>query len=445
MTQERKHSIDKLFQSSLAGDKIEPSAAVWESLSAHVPTNRGKGTLLFLFTAIAIGALTFLLHSTIVDPTQETSEPVLAQNELISRGQQAEADPVIPSAEEGAEVAVEIQEDITSTIEEEPIDETNDLAENINPPSVLKTEEAVKQQANESPMILLANTAAYTPESGDKMLSYAYENLQRIIPLQAHIDDGSKREINTREDADPGEPIFDLNLKDTYVRKAEVLFGASFSPAVNIYPDRQNHNDYSFDIVAAYEKSRFIVETGIGANFSSESAQYQINYTTYDSVGYYIGVTSFTNDPNNPDSIIFNTNLKSIYDSIDRYSIQENTNRYVYLQIPIRIGYRVLETKRFSLDLKAGLLFSLQIHKDIPGAPYQGNDVEVIRQYPDRLSSYWQYTASASFNYQINRQIRFSIEPFYRQYIKSAYSPYSVYPAKSPYGFGLRGGLYFHF
>ncbi|RLD55665.1 MAG: hypothetical protein DRI97_09015, partial [Bacteroidetes bacterium] len=244
------------------------------------------------------------------------------------------------------------------------------------------------------------------------------------------------------------DPIFDLNVRDSYAKKADVLFGAAFSPAVNIFPDGQNRNDYSIELVAAYEKSRFLIESGLGANYTSESAKYQVNYTSFDSVGYYVGVTSFTIDPVNPDSVIFETNLKNLYDSIDHYSVTENTNKYAYLQIPLRVGYRVLQTPRFSIDLKAGILFSLQIYKDIPGVPYRGNDaddIEVTRQYPDRLTTSWQYTAGIGLNYQINNKVRFTLEPFYRQYIKSAYSPASAFPARSPHAFGIRGGLYFHF
>jgi hypothetical protein len=254
-------------------------------------------------------------------------------------------------------------------------------------------------------------------------------------------------EIDPRRMREIPKPAFDFSIRDSYVKKADVLFGAGISPAVNFYPDGQNRNDFSFDLVAAYEKSRFILEGGIGANYTSESAEYRINYSSYDSVGYFFGVSSFSIDPSNPDSIILETNLKSIYDSIDHYIINESTNKYSYLQIPLKLGYRIIQKDRFSLDLKLGILFSVQIYKDVPEAPYGGSDVEieVIRQYPDRLSTTWQYTAGAAFNYQISRQLRFSLEPFYRQYLKSVYTPGSPYSARSPYSFGIRAGIYIHF
>jgi len=267
-------------------------------------------------------------------------------------------------------------------------------------------------------------------------------------PINGQVEANSTMGIRELSQRDFPDPIFDLNIKDTYARKADVFFGAAFSPAVNIYPESQNRNDYSLEFITSYEKSRFIIETGIGGNYTSESADYRINYTSYDSVGFYVGVSSFTVDPVNPDSVIFETKLKSLYDSIDHYSVIENTNKYAYLQVPLRIGYRVLQLPRFSIDLKAGVLFSVQIYKDIPGVPYQGTDaenIEVVSQYSDRLTTTWQYTTGIGLNYHINNKVRFTLEPFYRQYIKSAYSPASEFPARSPYAFGIRGGLYFHF
>ena len=49
MKKERKqHSIDKLFLDSLAGDKIEPSPGIWESLSSYIPAKGSGGLYLYL-------------------------------------------------------------------------------------------------------------------------------------------------------------------------------------------------------------------------------------------------------------------------------------------------------------------------------------------------------------------------------------------------------------
>ncbi len=450
MKEERKHNIDKLFLNALGGDKIEPSTGVWESLSTHIPSKGGQGVILYFISALAIGAFVFLMHSTLVRP----EEQVVAVSNL----QEAE----IQINNSTSSIPTTDINDLTSPGTEEvgtaSSSKASDLTNSTKPTtsSSLGTIPVSPNARAAKPEAYAENKLPVRSESDDQIEgdddgwdynnSYFYMEKVVLIPGQLTAPSGKERmESSPRE---IGEAVLDLTFKDSYVRKAEVLFGVNLSPAVNIYPDRQNRNDYSLEFVSAVEKSRFIIESGIGGNYTTESVKYQITYSTYDSVGYYIGVTGFTVDPQNPDSVRFETSLKSVYDSINHFNIQENTNKFAYLQIPLRIGYRVIQKDRFSLDLKLGVLFSVQIYKEVPAVPYRGSDgekIEVIRQYPDRLLTNWQYTAGLGINYQINNKLRFTIEPFYRQYLKSVYSTGSAYSARSPYGFGIRGGLYFHF
>lgn len=434
MKNERKHSVDKLFLESLGGQRIEPSPGFWDSLSAHVPLREGRSTLLYLVSAILIGAFTFFMHTTLLTgPEEPGRENTLSEDRTGITPQDTETENIqaIDNSIIKASQALQNLETTTLSSSQEVTTELTETSPAGTTPVIPITHEnlGANRQNDES--------------QGNRIFVLIPETESINGQVEANSTMGI-RELPQRYYPDP---IFDLNIKDSYAKKADVLLGAAFSPAVNIYPDAQNRNDYSLEFVATYEKSGFLVETGIGGNYTSESAEYQLSYTTYDSVGFYVGVTSFSVNPNYPDSVIFETRLKNLYDSIDRLTVMENTNKYAYLQVPLRIGYRVIQTPRFSIDLKAGLLFSLQIYKDIPGVPYRGNDVdiEVVRQYPDRLTTTWQYTAGIGMNYHINNKMRFTLEPFYRQYIKSAYSPGSEFPARSPHAFGLRGGLYFHF
>ena len=435
MKKERKHSIDKLFGESLAGHKIEPSAGTWESLATYIPSPGGRGTFMFLISGIVIGAFVFLMHGSLRQ----------APEQLAISGQ-PQIESTLPVSPETEDSDIHL---IANTNTEVPANEPAITSSNTNSSLGSSIDQEAPPPAEDSKAIF--TDPVYDPGPGHADIAYgysSYSSLDRAEQRSATIKVTSTREINDPQLREFPEPIFDLTIKDSYVKKADVLFGAAFSPAVNIYPEGQNRNDFSLEFVAAYEKSRFILESGIGVNYTSESAKYQINYSSYDSVGFYVGVTSFNTAPGNPDSVIFETSLKNLYDSIDHFRIKENTNKFVYLQIPLRVGYRIFEGNRFSLDLKAGVLFSLQVYKDVPGVPYQGNDAEqivVIRQYPDRLTTTWQYTAGIGMNYHINNNLRFTLEPFYRQYIKSAYSPASEFPARSPYSFGIRWGIYLHF
>jgi hypothetical protein len=435
MKKEKKHNIDKLFLEALAGQQIEPSPGIWKSLTSHIPSAGGRGLFLFFISALLTGAFVFFMHTTLVkDP-----------------GAVADAGTAPPEA-----VTPE-----SAASEEQPLTEKPDnipaetIPENAGTKPAVNSSLGYVSDAN----VTLQNTGAAQKENVDKPAvpltgndlekpSGTRDQLSMLRPLNGSVlasYSGSLRGASARTTP---EPVFDLRIKDTYAKKADLLFGVAFSPAVNIYPDGQNRNDYSLEIVGSYERSRFLVESGIGLNYTSENANYRINYSSYDSVGYFIGVHSFSIDPSNPNGVIFETQITSIYDSIDRYRILENTNKFVYLQVPLRIGYRIAEARRFSLDLKTGILFSLRLYEDIPDVPYQGNDadqVEIIRQYPDRQRTTWQYTVGLSMNYHLTKNLRLGLEPFYRQFIRSVYLPATEYPARSPHAFGLRGGIYFHF
>jgi hypothetical protein len=433
MKKGRHHSIDKLFHDSLDGQRIEPSAGVWESLKAYIPATGGSGALFYLLSFVAVGTFSALLIGNVLNgPTG-----------IASTGNSSEIPVTTLSTEAGHQPATEMQDpEKTNYPAEFEVSESTEAGVPVDHEIPVRGGNAAAGRS----AVAAHGTSTNDIAGGENLRQYL--SLKTTAPCMGFIVSGTTVAASLQTERKTGHPAFRFNMKDDYARKADIVFGAGLSPAINIYPEGQNRNDYSLELLAAYEKSRFIVETGIGANYASEGARYRVNYSSYDSVGFYIGVTSFSILPGNPDSVIFETNLKNIYDSVDHYRITENTNKFVYLQIPLRIGYRIIEGRRFSLDVKAGVLFSLQVYREIPGVPYPGSDadrIEVVRQYPDRLSSNWQYTAGLGMNYHINDRVRFSLEPFYRQYIKSVYSPASLYPARSPYSFGIRGGIYFHF
>ena len=434
MKNERKHGIDKLFYESLNGTRIEPSATVWESLLQHIPARGGKGLYLFLFSSLIIGAASlFLIAGLRSDrPAGMQTEQTLVWDETAAESHQ-DLNPVT--------MRVANEEDAVSKPGQALTSPETTLPSREESQNLTYTQQMPQGTFSSDPFA--AETTRETTEVDILRLA-----VSRVPYIKTKLNGPDFHMLSSDNYRKAGKPLFDLPVKDTYARKASMLFGTGFSPAINIYPDGQNRNDYSFGITAAWEKAGFIAESGLGLQYASENAQYQINYTSYDSVGFYIGVVSFSPAPSNPDSVVLQTSFMNIYDSIDHVVIRENTNKYLYLQVPIRIGYRLIQSDRFSIDLKTGIIFSVQLYRDIPGVPYQGTDagqVEVIRQYPDRLQTNWQYTAGIGFNYHVSSRLRFTLMPHYRQYIKSVYSPNSSYPARSPYAFGLWGGIYFHF
>lgn len=438
MSTDKKHSIDKLFHESLQGQQIQPGGEVWHSLSNHIPAQKGSRTLYYVLGTAAIALISLVIYTGMFGIFRTTQ---LSDAEQENTAIKTESP--VTTEQETSEQPEDSQESSSLVIDTQEEEETAPLQESIAEPLIASEQIDVSQKQLVPTIVQADNEQAETYSNRT-----SYPLLPSLYTENSITEDPeNKEDFLEKEVLETPSPIFNMQLENSYVRKADVLFGAGFSPAVNMYPDGQNRNDYSFELIVDYEKSRFFIEGGLGANYATESVKYGISYSSYDSVGYFVNVNAFTFDPENPDSIHFQTSFKNIYDSIDHYNVQENTNKYAYLQIPVRFGYRVYQSKRFSLDVKAGIIFSWQIMKDVPDIPYGGSDaeIEVIRQYPDRLKVNWQYSASMGINYHINKQLRFTLEPFYRQYLKSVYSTDSEYSARSPYAIGLRGGIYIQF
>ncbi len=241
------------------------------------------------------------------------------------------------------------------------------------------------------------------------------------------------------------QPITNVN---DYYRKSEFLLGAHITPSVTYYPTGENKNSYAFELTADYQKSDFFVQSGVGAEYYSEKGNYSINFESFDSVGYYYDVTSFNIDPNNPDSIIFNLKSTDIYDSVKHIKIEETSNNYLYMQVPLNVGYKVWENNRFSIKIRGGLIFSWLVYKDEPVVTYHANDITIIdinNNYPGRRKFNWQWMAGVGLNVSLSKNLTFSVEPVYKQYINSIYTKGSGMDKKLPYSVGLRTGIYLNF
>ena len=311
MKEERKHNIDKLFHESLEGQTIEPSKGVWASLSTQIPSGSGSGILMFLLSAFAIGALSLFLNTEINSNKQlaDIPENIKANVAIEPLTALAQEDQAISSQDKTEEASIEISDN--NTVAKQSTSSSDLITEASSPPAQ-KPVEYTRPATN-------AASDEDRRKNNDESIEHSRLDLLDYRIALIELDDPA--DIYVGESRQDGDPVFDLTIKDGYVKKADILFGAGFSPAVNIYPDGQNRNDYSLELIAAYEKSRFIVEGGIGGNYATEGVKYGITYSSYDSVGFYVNVNSFSFKPGNSDSVVFETRLKSVYDGVDHYRI----------------------------------------------------------------------------------------------------------------------------
>ncbi|RLD59725.1 MAG: hypothetical protein DRI97_00380, partial [Bacteroidetes bacterium] len=226
MKKERKHNLDKLFLESLGGHQVEPSPGIWESLLSYIPSGGNRGLFLFLASGILIGAFAVFMHSTLIpDPegysesnithTQEVAAEIeIAQAEKTQLNNETVADQSDPSSGTTSSLGFAPEQAISS-----PSDESEAEFEN---PIFVNQENLAKDDFSHGFISYVV-----IPEA---------EMISNPIEINTTLE---SRESQLRESPDP---VFDLNVRDSYAKKADVLFGAAFSPAVNIFPDGQNRN-----------------------------------------------------------------------------------------------------------------------------------------------------------------------------------------------------------
>ena len=223
---------------------------------------------------------------------------------------------------------------------------------------------------------------------------------------------------------------------------------AYFSPEFTEYTRMASSSremSYIGGLAVRYNSSRFIAEGGIEYSYSYDLGDYMVGMQTFDSIGFFNEVGGFIQDPNNPDSVIFETYEVPVFDSVQHNLHHQTQNHYSYLQFPLMIGYQAVERGVFSAYIKAGPSFSFLLNRQEPTLNYYKPDATVnqIENYtPTRMNTSIQILISVSLNFQLSEKIGIMVEPTYRHYLKSVYDNTNS-SMKNPYGIGVRGGMYF--
>lgn len=415
--------VDKFIYNNLNGYNIEPSEKVWLDIEENFFRKYAVKSWFFkkawpFITLIAIGTASLLLVLFTGNDDQPVYEPqgnpdfkevTISSSEIVSSN---------PKNNDSHKNGFSGSLDKKTTLTEA----TSNLQSEINRNNDLNNIIAKRKMDLVNPV--------YLP----------------LIQKNLYIDNDIKpTDVEPRENTTS--PKFDFTVKNDYARKANMFFGCHFTPAITYYPSKANSNNYTIEITADYVPSRFSLQSGIGLSYYDETGDYLVNYESFDSVGYYLNVISFSINPGNPDSIIFNLKEQNIYDTVKHYTISETKNKYLYIQIPFSAGYTLFNYKRLSCTLRAGVIFSVMVYKNEPEINYTATDINLInieKQYPGRLSTNWQFSAGISFSYTLNHKIRFAIEPIYKYYLNPVYEKGADYSTKNPFSIGLRTGIYFN-
>ena len=222
------------------------------------------------------------------------------------------------------------------------------------------------------------------------------------------------------------------------------------TPEISFYKTTSTYNNYDYwlGIDFAYHFGRFYIKPGIGWGMVNDHGNYMVSYKRQDSVGFYYHVTSYTIDPQDPTKVIYHYTAQTILDSINHVGNEKASNRYQYFQVPMLLGFNLVETPRFSLAMQAGPGVSLLVsRKETHVELIQLTNSTVtarVNQTPSRVTLNWQLWAGIHMEYRIKEMFSIMVEPTFKYYLAPV-SDNSTTPSKAPWVIGINLGLQYNF
>ena len=221
--------------------------------------------------------------------------------------------------------------------------------------------------------------------------------------------------------------------------------GLYYSPEwmFNILEANKNMRADNLGLEGTFHFGPYSVGTGVGISISKGTNEIVIGYNDY--LGTYKGL----------DSIVFkwdasHTHLfpvyyytdKVVYDTLLKLDYSYYEKRYIYLQIPIKLGYDFIRNKIFTLGVRVGPTLSILLQSSAKSASYDlGKDriVQLNNVTPDRVQTNWQISAGINAGIRLTRRFGLEVEPDIRYYFNSVYEKPDN--DKKPWSVGFRVAL----
>jgi len=416
-------NIDELFKEAESDFTIQPAAEVWAGIEQGI-ANTGNVSNVAYQKWVAAAALLLLLGISSLwyfsfhegdasyIPTEETNE--FTVNETI------------PSPKITKDENIEIK-----TVSRE---ESNEHLEEF---VSLETENIVKTK---TPIVEDLENNGLSQEDHEFSENFSFD----VTTLKSH----SIYEIASLD----AEPIDKPITVEEFIRQRKKLHtytGLGIKPAMVYYPNTTDQFTFTAGVDFGMVFNKFYVETGIAYQEMKERGVYKFNYRSNDSIGFYNKVVSFEIDPTDPNNITFKTSKTTVYDSLDHYNVQSPLFKYSYLNVPLKVGYRLWERKKLTLGLEAGVIFSKLLSSEIPEPTFtlsgENTLINIEDNTPTRVDVNMQMLVALRFNYRFTRAISLSVQPEFTKYLNSIYDTKNGDPNIKPYTMGIRFGVYYDF
>jgi hypothetical protein len=192
------------------------------------------------------------------------------------------------------------------------------------------------------------------------------------------------------------------------------------------------------------EKHNWFLKTGIEYLSWEEKGTYNIDYNQNQLVYQYNYVDS-ANINTSSGEITYFTSEREVYDSLPGQLSDEAGYNYRMLDIPILVGYRIVDRTKFRFALIGGMGFDIRIAGKKFTPVFNEEDASITGitsnlQY--RTSNNWRLIGGIELSYYFSKSMEIYLEPSYQQYMKPLYSNDNTKGLRS---FKMKAGLRYSF
>ncbi len=418
-------NIDELFKDAASGFEPQPSAKVWAGIEEGV-FNTGKSKrMTYIKWTLAAMLLLLIGVSSMWYFTTDNNQHI-AENEDI----------IIETTIDNTKTNNEIETNILETeIFEVSIVQESDTEDNVATEIIPESIETKESIINDDYLLIVKS------DEENEMLADDALTIEQI-------DARSIYEIAYLN----AEPIDKQITVEEYLKKRRKLHtytGVGIKAAMVYYPNTEDQFTYTAEANFGIVLNKFYIEAGVGYQQMKERGVYKFNYKSNDSIGFYNKVVSFEIDPLNPDNITYKTTETTVYDSINHYSLQSPLFKYSYLNVPLKVGYKVWGNNKLTMGLETGIIFSKLISSEIPEPSFTSSNeqtlVSIEDNTPTRVDMNMQMLVAMRFNYKFTKAVSLSLQPEFTKYLNSIYNTDIGDLNIKPYTMGLRFGIYYDF
>jgi len=238
-------------------------------------------------------------------------------------------------------------------------------------------------------------------------------------------------------------------MKRKQYRKSLVTpsLGVYYSPEWMFKTIEGNKFVNNLGIEATFRFGRFSIRTGAGVSVNKGTNELSVAYNDF--LGSYYKLDSIEFKWSQPAKNYVPTmymSQKSVWDSLMKLEHLRVVKRYIYLQVPMIMGYDFWQSEKVSMGFTVGPVMSVLLSSKQLSAAFDPGTKRIISindVSPGQVSLNWQAMAGINTVFRMTKELRFEVEPEVRYYFNSVYE--NPEPALRPWSVGLRAALKIEF